>query len=277
MSTDIGKTSDDFEDDPWSGVQREDVQELLERHVTEASESSTPSGRVLFPREHTSIGQALVALVSGDSDWQASARAELEGTGVMDVFSRYLDEPTEWVVKCSNSDSRVSGVWGLARFHLGRRGYIYDQPDEIAPLLRIVAAWEPVDDPEAWRACFLAAYAREWNQIGLPPLLGQWADGPEDLMVEAIVRALADSNSYWTEVSDTVEEGGGNGLPDGAKLQAVADRAGVSLQVVQRLVGHLRDEDAAILTRIRNGDLEVEERRAVVAIFLQCIQGGPFA
>ena len=234
----------------------------------------------MLPREDTSIAGALVALASGDSDWEVSARAEFERFGVMfgvmDVLSRYLDEPTKWVVKCSNPDSRASGEWGLARFHLGRRGYIYEQPDELAPL-RIVAAWEPVDDREAWKACFLAAYAREWDRIGLPPYLGQRADGPEDLMVEAVVRALADDHSYWTQVSDTLKDGGGNGLPDGAKLQTVADGAGVSLGIMERIVGQLRDGDAAIHTRIQNGDLDVDERRAVVAIFLHCIQGGPFA
>jgi hypothetical protein len=244
--------------------------------LTEAREISTPSRKVLFPRKSISIGQALVALVSNKAGRKARATEQLEDHGDMDVFERYLDRPAKWVVKCSVSDSMVSGTWGLVLFHWARRGYLYYQPDSVSGL-RIVAAWEPVNDPEAWKACFLAAYAREWGESGLPPYLGQWADGPDDLMVEAVVRVLADSNGSWTQVSDTVEEGGGNGLPHGTKLRAVADRAGVPLQVVKRTVGHLRDGDAAIRTRIRNGDLEVEERRAVVAIFLHCIQGGPFA
>ena len=49
------------------------------------------------------------------------------------------------------------------------------------------------------------------------------------------------------------------------------------LELMERIVGQLKVGDALMLTQIQNGDLQAEERRAVVAIFLDSIEGDPFA
>jgi hypothetical protein len=266
------------DDDPWTGVSREDLQGFLDEYLTESKTAPPLSGRMWLPRRKISIGRALVALVSDNVNRASASKAELEAS-VEDVFPRYFDEPPRWVVKCSNPDSRVSGIWGLVRLRLGERGYICHKPDEgdMDESLRIAAAWEPVDDAEVWKACFLAAYAREWAEIGLPPLMGQCAVGPDDLMVEAIVRALASDGTYWNQVADTSRDGGWNGLPGREKVGRLSNRAGVPLELMERIVGQLKVGDAVMLTQIQNGDLQAEERRAVVAIFLDSIEGDPFA
>jgi hypothetical protein len=277
----VDTIASDNPDDPWSRVSREDVQELVDRHLIDSSERPMPPGRIriLFPREYVSIGQTLIALASDSNDRKARLNRRLDELGVMEVFSRYLDEPPKWVVKCSVSSSMVSGVWGLSLFRLNHRGYLYHQPDwgvGYDESLRIVAAWEPVADREAWRTCFLAAYAREWTQIGLPPYLGEWADGPGDLMVDAVTCALESHPSFWEGVADTLREGRGNGLPDDEQLQMVADQFAVPIQELGHVTTALRAGNAARFARITRGKLEAEEGRVVIALFLRCIHGGPF-
>jgi hypothetical protein len=103
----------------------------------------------------------------------------------------------------------VSSDWGIMKFSLGGRGYLYDRPDWGSgndESLRILASWEPVGDQQIFEACFLETYLREWKNLLLPPLLGQWAEGPSDLMREAIRQVLHRSSDLWRGVINEIAD-----------------------------------------------------------------------
>jgi len=81
-----------------------------------------------------------------DEELRAEAEAVLEGEDPETVLAPFLQAETKWIVRCSTTDSMVSGIWGLKGLVLGSRGYLYFHPDfgvgdESGERLPIVGVW----------------------------------------------------------------------------------------------------------------------------------------
>ena len=176
---------------PWITISTAEVQARIDLGL---SAVPTSSGRAFVAHEDLSIRSALLEVLQTE-DRQDEANGILEESSLCDVFRPFLEKEPEWDVVCSVTDSMVSGSWGLRSFIIGDRGYLYYEPvwgvgDDKGECLPIIAAWEPVKDAQAFRVCFLLAYERNWQDFCLPPMMGQWASGPRDIMLEAITNAL---------------------------------------------------------------------------------------
>jgi hypothetical protein len=176
---------------PWITISTAEVQARIDLRL---SAVPTSSGRAFVAHEDLSIRSALLEVLQTE-DRQDEANGILEESSLCDVFRPFLEKEPEWDVVCSVTDSMVSGSWGLKSFIIGDRGYLYYEPvwgvgDDKGECLPIIAAWEPVKDAQAFRVCFLLAYERNWQDFCLPPMMGQWASGPRDIMLEAITNAL---------------------------------------------------------------------------------------
>src|SRR5208283_2346826 len=143
-------------------------------------------------------------------DQRAVAEETLECESLIEVFGQFVNKDLGWVICCEVTDSMVSSRWGLKAFILEGRGYIYYQPDdectEEAATLPILAAWEPVEDKLACRSAVLTAYTNNWQQALLPPYVGQWAEGPFDVMLEAVSEILAREPDNWPVVLRQLRE-----------------------------------------------------------------------
>ena len=191
---------------PWTTISTAEVQAKIDLGLSEVPASS---GRAFVAHEDLSIRSALVEVLQTE-DRQDEANGILEESSLCDVFRPFLEKEPDWEVVCSVTDSMVSGSWGLRSFLIGDRGYLYYEPvwgvgDDEGECLPIAAAWEPVKDAQAFRVCFLLAYERNWQDFCLPPMMGQWAIGPRDVMPEAVMNALR-SDPDWSAVVERLRK-----------------------------------------------------------------------
>jgi len=191
---------------PWTTISTAEVRAKIDLGL---SEVPTSSGRAFLAHEDFSIRSALVEVLQTE-DRQDEANGILEESSLCDVLRPFLKKEPEWEVVCSVTDSMVSGSWGLRSFIIGDRGYLYYEPvwgvgDDVGECLPIVAAWDPVKDAQAFRVCFLNAYERNWQDFCLPPMMGQWAGGPRDIMLEAVMNALR-SDPDWSAVVERLRK-----------------------------------------------------------------------
>jgi hypothetical protein len=172
-------------------------------------------------------------------------------------------------VECAVSSSMMSGTWGMDSISLADRGYFVENPDSEtagdAPF-RLLGAWEPFDDDEAYRSAFVEAYVASWADIGLPPFRGEHAGGPLDLMTQAVMRIGGPRALFDAWERDAFE-------PGTAPLDVddLAARAGLPS-------GTVRD----ISVELDSGTLDLEalteddRGRAFLAITLAQIDTSPF-
>ena len=112
---------------PWTAVSSADIQRALDFAVARTL-GRRKSKRKISPDSLPSVREALIN-VFGDDELRAEAEAVLEGENPEAVLAPFLKAEPEWLVRCSTTDSMVSGVWGLKGFVLGSCGYLYFHPD----------------------------------------------------------------------------------------------------------------------------------------------------
>jgi hypothetical protein len=255
---------------PWRLLTAERLAAAIDRHLRLDSETAVAGARVFAPVRDFWLELALVETMP-DQRSRELAREDLEADSVdLEQLSRFLSDVTNggWVVRCEVTDSMVSGIWGLAEFTIGNKGYVYYMPDSgIGEVPRIVAAWSPVDNASARRACILSAYAPLWHQIGLPPLLGQWVEGDPAIMHEAVLAALStpEGDRYWDEVLDVIRNDEDINI---ASPPAVGTIAGVFALPPRTLYKVLEELSRPAARWSRHGGHTSDELRALVAIYL---------
>jgi hypothetical protein len=240
------------EKDPWEGVSAIDIQRSINRSL-----SLTPS-----PKD--------ILLDVVDGKVRDEAEEWVSNEGIMEIFSRFLkDEPT-WAIKCHVTDSMVSGTWGLQTFTIGRQGYIYSWPDgdEFEP--SILGTWKPARDEKAYRTRLLSIYKRSWQWCILPPQMGQWVDGPFDVIFEGICAALQQEPGFWGAVLGRFRTPHRRDLAFGELVKKTSE----STKTCSQIVGSILE-----LYRSANGNVSAmdpkrmtkRDSRILVAAFLHLI------
>lgn len=163
-------------------------------------------------------------MVGGDWDntiltvlWRLAEKAgfkepweETDYDEALDFVRKHFMQDDDTVVQCEAISHMASGSWGLGQFISGDRGYFYRQAefgigDDEGEAIPILSAWAPASDPQVYEAAFLKTYVKHWG-CGLPPFLGEWADGPPELMTKAIATVLAQEPNNWTAVLGKLKE-----------------------------------------------------------------------
>lgn len=195
----------------------------------------------------------------------------------------------------------VSGSWGLCEFQLGNRGFLYYRPDwglgegYEDKSLPVLGAWQPAGDQRARQECTLRAYVRNWENLNLPPAMGQWASGDATFLQEAALRVVGARPNEWQRVlerlrqapeirdkdPETVER-----VSDWCKVDAVRVREALHLAYVDvdesRDPASLRQQGlpdcahAALRWSYWLRRLQAEEGRLLIALYVHCISRGGF-
>lgn len=260
------------DDDPWRAVDTAAIQGVLEAAFVPAMDLPLKSGCVLVPRGAVSLQSVLIHVASHTEEEAERNRGRLEDFGAEELLARHIAQEPSWLVKCS-ALSMVSSMWGLRAFAMGRRGYIYVNPgdDDLGEKLNafpILSAWEPLRSVKTFQACFHTTYIRWWDELGLPPKMGQFAVGPSRLMRRAMFDILDQEPDAWEQVCETVKA-----AMETRPLNTAA------LEDIARAVRMPRAQIIGALKRVLTTgpeELNPKERRAVIAVFWQCIQHDPF-
>ena len=261
------------ENDPWGAVSAKEIQDLLESAFVPVSDVPLKSSNVLLPYEPISIAGLLLDAASGDEVEAEQYREMLWDLGEQSLLARYLRRPPCWLVKCTSPGSMTSGMWGLGQFRMGRRGYIYfdnglEDFGEEFNALPIFAAWEPVRSRKAFEACFVTTYERVWDDACLPPRMGERADGPSQLICEAIFNILVRTPEAWDEVGQAIMRALGVSTQRTAILDAAAHESGIPRPHLERIAKEWQGGAPTLR--------DASDRRALVTLFWKCIEGNPF-
>lgn len=285
-----------FDDDgPWSRITKQELIGRFDAALQAAPRVVAGRGRAIFPEAYLSVGAELQALaLAKKAECVAARPAEhAEDHGFEDdfgeafedevaddlhndlwrIFRRITRVKTRWLLKCSNASSHASGEWGLRSFRLGNRGYILYSPswgegaDESGV---IVAGWEPLRSRAAFEAAFLGAHAKHWNELDLPPMMGENATGPAELVRVAISRALERNPRAWEFV--------GRALRDSAAGAGVgpAPPTDPTAEAVDRIIRTLDDSGSEAPFQQAAVAADPEVRQALVDRFWNAIEGDPF-
>lgn len=267
------------EDSPWVRLSAERFLESLDARLVDDAEATQSTGRVFRPRRPFTLGD--VALEAAAPDDKPLLRPDVKA----DYWPlRDLADRLPWIgdigtiIECSVTDSMVSSVWGLGEFAIGDRGYVYyindyEGFDHGTP--EVLGAWEPRKDPAAKRACVVSSYARSWDKIGLPPLLGQWVSGDPDLLIACLLRVLdgpTGSRASWDGIVDTILTTDWLHFRNRAGLDAVSEHFSIPFTRLSRAAWSL--EASEFLPRVARGEVTPAEREAVAALYLGCITWG---
>ncbi|WP_348263246.1 hypothetical protein P8935_01510 [Telmatobacter sp. DSM 110680] len=190
---------------PWSTVSSVDIQRALDSEIARTI-GKRKSKRKIAPESLPSIREALIQVLRDNDALQSEAEEKLEDENPETVLVSFLGAEPEWVIRCSVTDSMVSGVWGFKYFVLGSRGYLYYHPnfgiDDTGECLPIVGTWAPSTDESAALDSLKDAYIAYWMDFALPPLMGQWARGPKDFLATAVGTVLQQRPTLWSDVLD---------------------------------------------------------------------------
>jgi len=164
----------------------------------------------------------------------------------------------------------VSGVWGLKSFTIGKRGYLYYMPDmgsgSSSEDLPILSAWEPIEDDEAFRACFVDTYTKTWRYCGLPPFMGQWAKGPCRLMLDAVCAILRETSAEWSTILERLPEPTEQGKEQFEDVvKETAECTAVSRLIVSEILRSRWENRATVMN---SQSLTERESHVLVAAFL---------
>lgn len=200
---------------PWTTVSSVDIQNALDSRIAQTI-GRRKSKRKIALDSLPSIRETLISVFGNDEALQGEAEQTLESMNPEEILIPFLSAEPKWVIRCSVTDSLVSGIWGLKYFVLGSRGYLYYHPDfgidDPGECLPIVGTWESSPDKSAALATLKDAYIAYWMDFALPPSMGQWARGPRDFLTDAVGVILQQRASRWSDVldrlrSDTNEDG----------------------------------------------------------------------
>jgi hypothetical protein len=263
----------ELEEDPWRRVSAADIQARLDAAFLRSRQLAVGSGRVLLPRRKISIRKVLVDVVSRSKEERKRNREKLWDWGEEFLLSRCTQDKPSWLVKCSNPNSMVSGIWGLRKFTMGCRGYVYFDPgdDDLGEeynSLPIFSAWEPIENRAAFEACFLATYERKWDKVCLPPMLGECAAGPSALIRQAMFNILKAKPSAWDRVLETLVRAIESQRFTSTVLKEIGDEIRIPYN---SLVSALRQ-----VSETHPKHLGADERETVIAVFWKCIEWDPF-
>ena len=172
---------------------------------------------------------------------------------------------------------RQHGKWrvGLKSFTIGGRGYLYYMPDlgsgDDRDDLPILSAWEPIEDDEAFRACFVNTYTKTWNSFGLPPFMGQWAKGPCRFMLDAVCAILRKTSSEWSTILERLPEPTEHGKEQFEDVvEDTAECTAVPRPMVSEILRSRWENRATVMKNLT----ERESRVLVVAFLIQISRGG---
>jgi len=190
---------------PWTTVSSAEIQGALDSEVAR-SVGRGKSKRKIASDSLPNVREALINVFGDNEELRSEAEEALEGENPEEVLAPFLDAEPKWVIRCSVTESMVSGTWGLKWFVLGSRGYFYFHPDfgngDENECLPIVGTWEPANDRAMGLASLKSAYINYWEDFALPPSMGQWAQGPWDFLADAIGAILQKTPSRWSDVLD---------------------------------------------------------------------------
>lgn len=254
----------------WGEITCEDWCALLDQKLSTADSDSVAGGTVWMVKEGsgTTIGGMLYELAekAGYEDpW-----GETNYDEAMDFVREHFMNDKQTTVLCEITSHMASGAWGLGQFISGDRGYFYriadygvgDDEGEAIPIL---SAWAPAHDVQAYEAAFLKTYTEHWG-FGLPPDLGEWAEGPPKLMTKAIATVLAQAPGMWTNVLGKLKEPE-SALSHPGILRCIAKETGVSEASV--LAAHTRfvSDGKRLAVSLANGEADDAIRHGLVALF----------
>ncbi len=263
---------------PWTMVSAAQIQAQIDRALLQKQVIESTSGRVFLPRRSVSLRSVLLAVLRG-SALRQEAEKIIDSESSVDIFRPFLNEEPRWLLHCSIKDSMVSGSWGLKYFQLRRRGYLYYEPDWGTgddDSLPILGAWEPIENTEAFRACFLDAHTRTWERFGFPPCIGQWATGPFEIMLEAVCAVLQKDSSGWSAIVEQLQKHRGS---DQAEFDQLVEETARRTELPPLVVsGILRSflESAGTKSLIHLRKLPEREIRVIAGSFLIFIGRGGF-
>jgi hypothetical protein len=265
---------------PWTAVSSADIQRAFDSEVAGKS-GRRKSKRKISPDSLPSIREALVSVFGDDEELRKKAEAAIEGEDPETVLAPFLDAGPGWLVRCSVTDSMVSGVWGLKGFVLGSRGYLYFHPDfgvgDESECLPIVGVWEVSEERSARLACWKDAYTTYCKDFALPPFMGQWAHGPSDFLREAIGAVLQRKPSLWLGVLNRLRQDTAEDDTDGSLIRSLAEKVTSETGMGESAVsGVLRTFLAGSKRRSIKRDFGDLESQILVAAFVARIGMGGF-
>jgi len=266
---------------PWTAVSSAEIQRALDSEIA-GTVGRRKSKRKISPDSLPSIREALINVFGDDEELRAEAEAVLEDEDPETVLAPFLQAETKWIVRCSTTDSMVSGIWGLKGLVLGSRGYLYFHPDfgvgdESGERLPIVGVWELAGDRSARLACWKDAYTTYCHDFALPPFLGQWAQGPSDLLREAIGAVLKRTPSLWLGVLNRLRQDTAEDDTDGSLIRSLAEKVTSETGMGESAVsGVLRTFLAGSKRRSIKRDFGDLESQILVAAFVARIGMGGF-
>lgn len=267
------------DDDPWPRISPEGFRQSIDARLVDDDGAAAEGARVLRPRDRFTLGD--IALDAAMPDDKALLRPDVE----TDYWPmRDLAKRLPWiggigtVVECSVTDSMVSSEWGLGEFAIGNRGYVYyitdyEGFDHGTP--QVLGAWEPRDDQAAKHACVESCYARSWNEIGLPPRLGQWVSGHPELLIACLLRVLEKpigERGSWDELADTILSTEWLHFRSRTGLDAVSRHFGIPYARLSRAAWSI--EASEFLPSVAANEATQAELEAVAALYLACITWG---
>jgi hypothetical protein len=259
---------------PWTTVSARAIEAKIDLSLDEKPALRSPSGKVLVPREDVFLKNVLVQVFDSEKR-REKAEEVLEDESVDDILAPFLREEPKWAVHCSVTSSMASGVWGLKYLTIGNRGYFYNEPDG-EPEPAILGAWEPRGDGQAFRACFVDTYVRVWNEIGLPPCMGEWADGPFEPMLDAVCAVMCRHPEEWSLVVGILQA---YKRPEDCSqfdelAEQTAKQMGIPASEIVGILGPVCDGDKT--EDIVTTQMTDEERRILLGAFLVAISMGGF-
>ena len=260
---------------PWRLLTAEGLSAAIDRCLRLASASSSSRVQVFVAERDLRLEQALVDAMP-DTVSRAQAQEDVDADSVsIEEVAHLLPAVRDrgWVIQCEVTDSMVSGRWGLTEFSIGNRGYLYHTPEAgIGEAPSIVAAWAPVDDPEARRDCIVSTYVRLWDEIGLPPFLGQWIRGEPQTLHAALLATLDDSRGKggWGDVIAQIMCAGVTEVAP-ASWSEIARVYNIPEAWIERTARVLADPISGLSERAVQGHVDEDEQEALGALYLASI------
>lgn len=173
-------------------------------------EKKLNAGKRVSVKSLPTIRQILLSFLQHDEKLCETAAEILDNATEDSYLQEILHVEPQWIIECLNTDSLVSGSWGLKHFVLDRTCFIYHSPlfgcgDE-NEALPILAKWEVSKGRRVARQKFLSAYQLCWQDYGLPPFMGQWAHDPMNVLAAAIKTILDATPKEWSAVRERIHE-----------------------------------------------------------------------
>lgn len=262
---------------PWTEVSPAEVQSALDS-VFARIQGMHKSKRKIDADSLPSVREALINVFQDNETLRNDAAQGLVDQNPEAILAWFLDAEPQWIVRCSVTDSMMSGIWGLKYFVLGARGYAYYHPDfgigDSGECLPIIATWEASDDMTAARTSVVAAYGLYWADFALPPFMGQWAKGSVDLLSEAVGTVLRARSSRWSTVLQRLRR---DIKEDRRLLDSLAVRvAEITKQDAREAFAILKHFLTGPRVNVRKLNLTGKEFRALVVAFVEIIGDGGF-